>query len=274
MVKIPESYGRVINLKNITKDTINKIKKIESIIEYLQKQESSKQHLFLQDYKINFSVCNGNYDEINIKDSIYKASDDSIENLYNYIFCQKNIIDFFEDKDECLEVFNKENFFDLKILLDECFNCIQSGNKLATVIMIRSCIEKWLTDMEITEKNNEKKINDFINQIETDSKYNILQSQSSNIEKLLHLCRENGNHVAHSRIKEAQEYIKNYCLETSLKLLCKLIEITILKKDIMVIKNKNQAEKIKNMQFSNKKLGTEQNNNKNFVDNADDEIFF
>ena len=56
MINIPESYSRVINLKNRTKDTINKIKKIESIIEYLQKQESSKQRLFLQDYKINFSV--------------------------------------------------------------------------------------------------------------------------------------------------------------------------------------------------------------------------
>ena len=272
MIKIPESYGPVINLKNRTKDTINKIKKIESIIEYLQKQESSKQCLFLQDYKINFSVWNGNYDEIDIKDSIYKASDDSIENLYNYIFCQKNITDFFEDKDECLEVFNEENFFDLKILLDECFNCIQSGNKLATVIMIRSVVEMWLTNMKITEKNNEQKINDFIGQIP--EKYKILESKSSNIKKILHLFRENGNHVAHNRIKEAQEYIENCCLETSLNLLCTLIEITILKDDIMKIKNKNQEEKIKNMQFDIKKLGTEQNNNKNFVDNADDEIPF
>jgi hypothetical protein len=90
----------------------------------------------------------------------------------------------------------------------------------------------------------------------------------------LHLFRENGNHAAHNRIKEAQECIKNYCLETSLNLLCKLIEVTILKDDIMNIKNKNQEEKIKNMQFDIKKLGTEQNNNKNFVDNADDEIPF
>jgi hypothetical protein len=119
MIKIPESYGPVINLKNRTKDTNGKIKKIDSIIDYLQKHESSKQRLFLQDYKINFSVWNGNYDEIDIKDSIDKSSDDSIEHLYNNIFCQKNIIDFFEDKNECLEVFNKENFFDLKILLDE-----------------------------------------------------------------------------------------------------------------------------------------------------------
>ncbi len=43
---------------------------------------------------------------------------------------------------------------------------------------------------------------------------------------------------------------------------------------MMEIKNKNQKEKIKNMQFDIKKLGTEQNNNKNFVDNADDEIPF
>ena len=272
MIKIPESYGPVIHLKNITKDTINKIKKIESIIEYLQKQESSKQHLFLQDYKINFSVWNGNYDEIDIKDSIYKASDDSIENLYNYIFCQKNIIDFFQDKNECLEVFNKKKFSDLKILLDECFNCIQSGNKLATVIMIRSVEEMWLTNMEITEKNNEQKINYFIGQIP--EKYKILESKLSDIKKILHLFRENGNHAAHNRIKEAQEFIENYCLEASLNLLCKLIEITILKDDIIEIKNKNREEKIKNIDFNTKKLGTEQNNNKNFVDNADDEIPF
>ncbi len=245
----------------------DKINKIESIITFLNKTSYNDAVIYLKEFDIPV-----HYDGINT--SIYLASDDSIKDLYNYIFYQKNIIDFFEDKDECLEVFNKENFFDLKILLDECFNCIQSGNNIATVIMIRSCIEKWLTDMEITEKNNEKKIKYFIDQIETDSKYNILQSQSSNIAKILHLYRENGNHVAHSRIKEAQEYIKNYCLETSLNLLCKLIEITILKKDIMAIKNKNQAEKIKNMQFSNKKQSTEQNNNKNFVDNADDEIPF
>lgn len=272
MVKIPESYGRVINLKNRTKDTNGKIEKIESIIKYLQEQESSKQCLFLQDYKINFSVWNGNYDEIDIKDSIYKASDDSIENLYNYIFCQKNIIDFFEDKNECLEVFNKKKFSDLKILLDECFNCIQSGNKLATVIMIRSVVEMWLTNMEITGKNNEQKINNFIGQIP--EKYKILKSKSSDIQKILHLFRENGNNAAHNRIKEAQEFIKNYYLDTSLNLLCTLIQITILQDDITNIKNKNQEEKIKNMQFEIKKLGTEQNNNKNFVDNADDEIPF
>jgi hypothetical protein len=37
MIKIPESYGPVINLKNRTKDTNGKIKKIDSIIDYLQK---------------------------------------------------------------------------------------------------------------------------------------------------------------------------------------------------------------------------------------------
>ena len=250
----------------------DKINKTQSIIQFLKEKSHYDVRIYLESFYIDILYHDINDDKIDIKYSIYKASDDSIENLYNYIFCQKNIIDFFEDKDECLEVFNKENFFYLKILLDECFNCIQSGNKLATVIMIRSVVEMWLTNMKITGKNNEQKINDFIGQIP--KKYKILESKSSEIKKILHLFRENGNNAAHNRIKEAQEFIENYCLETSLNLLCKLIEITILKDDIMKIKNKNQEEKIKNMQFDIKKLGTEQNNNKNFVDNADDEIPF
>jgi|GEM_PF-3548811 len=315
MIKIPEQYGRVIRLKNTTKNTKDKIKKIESIIEYLEKQTPLNQLLFLEDYKINIifledELC-GTSRDLNLDRSIYEASNDSIENLYNYIFPQKSIFDFFEDKDECLEVFNKENFSDLKIVLDECFNCIQAGNNFATVIMIRSCVEIWLKEMKITGKQDEiikdrvedfikkietkalntkeilllwskemkitgkqnERIEDFIKKIETDSQYEVLRSKASNIKEILFLYIENGNNVAHTRIKQAQEYIENHCLEASLNLLCKLIEITILKDDIIKIKNKNQEEKIKNIDFNTKKISIEQNN-KNFVDNADDEIPF
>jgi len=264
MIKIPEQYGRVIRLKNTTKNTKDKIKKIESIIEYLEKQTRLKQSLFLKYHQIDLISC--------VENAIYYAPDNSIENLYNDIFLQKSMFDFFEDKDECLEVFNKENFSDLKIVLDECFNCIQAGNNFATVIMIRSCVEIWLKEMKITGKQNER-IEDFIKKIETDSQYEVLRSKASNIKEILFLYIENGNNVAHTRIKQAQEYIENHCLEASLNLLCKLIEITILKDDIIKIKNKNQEEKIKNIDFNTKKISIEQNN-KNFVDNSDDEIPF
>ncbi len=261
-------------------NTKDKIKKIESIIQYFKKQTLPNQLLFLKDYRIEIicfqdvidDMSEKNADYYHIEKSLYEASEYSIDNLYDYIFPQKSIFDFFEDKDECLEVFNKENFSDLKILLDECFNCIQAGNNFATVIMIRSCVEIWLKEMKITGKQNER-IDDFIKKIETDSQYEVLRPKASNIKEILLLYIDNGNHVAHTRIKQAQEYIENHCLEASLNLLCKFIEITILKEDIIKIKNKNQEEKIKNIDFNTKKISIEQNN-KNFVDNADDEIPF
>ena len=74
--------------KLTTKDKINKI---ESIITFLNKTSYNDAVIYLKEFDIPV-----HYNDINT--SIYLASDDSIKDLYNYIFCQKNIIDFFEIK--------------------------------------------------------------------------------------------------------------------------------------------------------------------------------
>ena len=233
------------------------------IIKYIEKFLQNKGEYEIKTYFNSYNLkCYGHDgQELSLKESLYESSDNALVGLYNNISSQQNIGDFFWDKNECLEVFKKEEFADLKVLLEECFNCIQSGNNIATVVIIRACLEMWLNKLEITEGNNQKKIDAFIIKIATDRQYKALKSQKSAINHLLHLYRENGNHAIHGRVKEAQEYIQNYCLEASLNLLCKLIENTILKDEIIEIKNKNREEDVKNINFDNKKQNIEQNNN-------------
>lgn len=262
MPKIPESYWIIANQSPKEKlKPKEKINKIEAIVFYLHHNinKPEKISIYLSYFKIELTSeyeYNINYpiepNKENLEFSLRNADDQNIINLYNYIF-EKNINDFFHDKEACFEIFKNEKYIDLKILLDECFNCINQNNLLASVIILRASLESWMIYMGFNDGNLEDKIKTFIKTVEDGDNYQILKEKVSEIKDLLNLYRKNGNGVAHCNISEAQKYIENYSLKKSLKLLCILIEETIFAKDIKEINKEKKKKRINSIDFETKK---------------------
>lgn len=264
MPKIPESYGIIANQS--PKEELKpkeKINKIEAIVEYLSVKNGGDIEIYFKHFNIellksikpipSLDVCKQDFSKSSLQYSLQNHNfDANIIELYNYIF-EKNINDFFHDKEACFEIFKNEKYIDLKILLDECFNCINQNNLLASVIILRASLESWMIYMGFNDGNLEDKIKTFIKTVEDGDNYQILKEKVSEIKDLLNLYRKNGNGVAHCNISEAQKYIENYSLKKSLKLLCILIEETIFAKDIKEINKEKKKKRINSIDFETKK---------------------
>ena len=237
-----------------------KIDYINYIVKFLADKADHKKTIYFEFHSINlrnspeFYHCNEqDFSPTSLKHSLLKhENDDDIKNLYEYI-PKKNINDFFYDRTACIEVLKKEKFLDLKILLEECFNCINQNNFLASVIILRACLEMWLIKMGFDKNKLEDKIKNFIKDIEDKNSYPNLKEKINEIENLLNLYRLNGNNVAHCDISKAQKYIEDHSLSASLTLLCILIEETIFSKDIKEFKLSEKKNRINALDFETKK---------------------
>lgn len=238
-----------------------KIDYINYIVKFLADKADHEKIIYFTFHNItlsnhpDFYNCDGfqDFSPTSLEHSLLMhENDDNIKNLYEYI-PKKNINNFFYDRTACIEVLKKEKFLDLKILLEECFNCINQNNFLASVIILRACLEMWLNKMGFDKNKLEDKIKNFIKDIKDKNSYPSLKEKINEIDNLLNLYRDNGNNVAHCDIAKAQKYIEDHSLSASLALLCILIEETIFSKDIKDFKLSEKKNRINALDFETKK---------------------
>lgn len=269
MVKIPESYANIP--KPLKLDPEDKISKIKAIADFFKSKDDIKIRTYFDYFKITLRN-HPNYDysdlDFSIESLIHSLhqhnNDNDIRKFYELLFSNQ-IIDLFFDKKACAEIFKLEKYQDLKAYLDECLNCLRSGNKLAFLIILRACAEFFLE--EKIKKNSEYKnseeyqIDIFIKEINTKDEYKILRSRINEIKKLFKLYREKGNDVAHCRIDDAKKFIEENCLESCLRLFCLVIENSIFKEDILRINEDLKLKKINSIDFNTQKIDNKINNN-------------
>ena len=282
MFKIHDSFGNIP--KQLKLDPQDKINKIEAIAKFFaESKEEESDDLKIDTYFKHYNIDIGHdYDLELLKRLLYRHNKDTdIQNFYDRLFSNK-ITEYFHDKNAIEEVFKLEKYQDLKAYLDECFNCLQSNNKLACLVILRICLEMFCNFIRSTSNekpilNLEKKLKKVIDDIKKNSNYKILNSKIDQIEKLLNISRLQGNHVAHCRINEAKRFIEDYCLESNLKLFCIILENSIFKEDILKINEDLKSKKLVSIDFNPQKI--ENKNNKQPIEetnnvHGDDEIPF
>ena len=260
MPKIPESYGIIPNQSQKEKlSPKEKIDKINGIVDYLIEEKPEDIQIFLSHFKIDLKQdpSSQNYtnyltlpSEENLQFSLRHndISDQQIISLFNEIFAN-NLKNFFSEE-FAYQALTKD-FEDLHHYLQECYNCLRVNLEFAGAILIRSCIEKFLY---LYEKNpNDRAIDNFIKKIDEDDSLKIFKNRKKNIGDFFNLCQKNANHAVHLRYKEAKEYIDQYSVDDSLRLLCLIIENTILKEPIEKIREQEKLKKINEIKFDHKK---------------------
>jgi len=266
MVKIPESYANIPKPLNL--DPEDKISKIKAIADFFEGKEDYEIRTYFENF--NIILCNHpNYGhnrhhpqdfstESLIHSLFLHENDKDIREFYDHLFSNQ-IIDLFDEKKACAEIFKLEKYQDLKAYLDECLNCLGSGNKIAFLIILRACLE-MLCNYQYPDENLKNatslknKIKKFIEEINTKDEYEILRSRVNEIKKLFELYLEQGNHVAHCRINHAKKFIEENCLESCLELFCLVIENSIFKEDILRTNKDLKIKKINSIDLIPKKI--------------------
>jgi hypothetical protein len=191
-------------------------------------------------------------------ESKYCLSSFSNNEIIDFLFKEK-IDKFFSEKFAYQALISEKDFEDLHHYLQECYNCLKANLEIAGAIMIRPCIQMFLKfyNKENQEKKEEKIVDNFIKEIDSDNSLAILKNRKIEIKKFFTLCINNANHVAHLRYKSAKKYIDEYSVEDSLKLLCLIIKSTILKDLIEKIKQQEQQKKFNEIKFDHKKQSSQ-----------------
>ena len=256
MPKIPESYGIIANQSPKEKlSPREKINKIEAIVFYLHHKiaKHSEILIYLSHFEIEDISEYGDYKE-NLEYRLTNTDDHKIIELFNYIFKDK-INKFFSEEFACQALTSEKDFEDLYHYLQECYNCLKANLEIAGAIMIRPCLHMFL---KFYNKNNQEKkevkiIENFIKEIDSNNSLAILKNHKTQIKNFFLICNTNANHAVHLRYETAKKYIDEYSIEDSLKLLCLIIELTILKEPIEKIRNEEKLKKINEIKFDHKK---------------------
>jgi len=97
--------------------------------------------------------------DINLNETLYESDEFKIQNLYDYIFEEKNLKNLFTNiySEEILR--NDEKYENLNLYLTECYKCIKSSNLIPAAILIRGCLEIFL-GMYSTKFHLKSKIED------------------------------------------------------------------------------------------------------------------
>jgi hypothetical protein len=266
MPKIPESYGIIANQSPKEKlSPREKINKINAIVNFLIKEDPINISIFFSHFKIDLKADPSfhhdiNYpippDEENLQFSLRvdDISDLQIIGLFNEIFTN-NLKNFFSEEFAYQALTNEKEFEDLHHYLQECYNCLKANLEFAGTIMIRPCLHIFL---KFYNKNNQEKkevkiIENFIKEIDSNNSLAILKNHKTQIENFFLICNDNANHAVHLRSETAKKYIDEYSIEDSLKLLCLIIELTILKEPIEKIREQEKLKKINEIKFDHKK---------------------
>ncbi len=204
------------------------------------------------------------------KDILIYSEADQIVKLAEYLSGSKykGMRQFFHDKYAMEILKEKEQYDNLNLYLEECFQCINSKNLIAASILLRCCVEVFLTLQGATEYNLGAKITSFIKQIDQNQDFELFarNQKKDELEDFIKTIKGLGDDVVHLNGKNLKDLIEKYDLMQMFKLFCILIENSILKDDIRQKNEDDIAMRVKSINFTVKE--------KDLSENEDDFIPF
>lgn len=199
--------------------------KIDNELSFLNYQFSN-QMLILKFIK-------NNYIDINLNKTFYESDEFKIQNFYDYIFEEKNLKNLFTNiySEEILR--NDEKYENLNLYLTECYKCIKFSNLISAAILIRGCLEIFL-GIYSTKFHLKSKIDDVSKRFNNIDEFKVFDEigKTSEITNFLFEIKNLGDDVAHVNGKKINEFIREKNLDESLKILCNIIEHSILNEEI------------------------------------------
>ena len=171
--------------------------------------------------------------DINLNQTLYESDEFKIQNLYDYIFEECNLKNLFTNIYSAEILKNDEKYENLNLYLNECYKCMKSSNLIAAAILIRGCLEIFL-GMYSSKFRLESKIEDVSKNFSNIGDLKVFDEidKTSEITNFLFEIKNLGNDVAHVNGKKINEFIREKNLEESLKILCNIIEHSILDEEI------------------------------------------
>ena len=179
-----------------------------------------------------------NYTSINLNQTLHESDEFKIQNLYDYIFEENNfeesnLNNLFTNIYSAEILRNDEKYENLNLYLTECYKCIKSSHLIAAAILIRGCLEIFL-GMYSSMFRLESKIKDLSKRFNNIDDFKVFDEIgiTNEITNLFFEIKNLGNDVAHVNGKKINEFIREKNLEESLKILCNIIEHSILNEEI------------------------------------------
>jgi hypothetical protein len=205
-------------------------------------------YTLLCSFNINFSKESKEDFDI---DDLFNAEEENVRQLYKYLFKDKyeeseHLTSYFTDGKYAIEALGEDEFFNLNLYLQECFECNKAERKLATAMLLRSCLEIIIDLKGNLDKNIEKFFTDF----DTKEEFKDFADKAQQLKPFFHNIRGIGNDVAHIKKDDMNDVINKINLTDILKLICMLIENSILKPNIEARKAEAKKKKIESIDFN------------------------
>lgn len=179
-----------------------------------------------------------NVPHLNLNKTLYESDEFKIQNLYDYIFEENNfeesnLNNLFTNIYSAEILKNDEKYENLNLYLNECYKCIKSSNLIAAAILTRGCLEIFL-GMYSNKFHLESKIKDVSKSFSNIDDFKVFDEigKASEIRNFLFEIKNLEDDVAHVNGKKINEFIREKNLEESLKILCNIIEHSILSEEI------------------------------------------
>jgi hypothetical protein len=176
--------------------------------------------------------------DINLNQTLYESDEFKIQNLYDYIFEENNfeesnLNNLFTNIYSAEILKNDEKYENLNLYLTECYKCIKSSNLIPAAILIRGCLEIFL-GMYSNKFHLKSKIDDVSKRFNNIDEFKVFDEigKTSEIRNFLFEIKNLGDDVAHVNGKKINEFIREKNLDESLKILCNIIEHSILNEEI------------------------------------------
>jgi hypothetical protein len=227
-------------------DSVEKYKLIDKINKYIESNL-----IYIDDWEVErrdydkieilLGMSGINYVEHNLLKSLKKTDDNRILELYKNITNNNDLVDLFKDK-YAIDILNEEKTLsNLNLYLKECFKCSKEDKKIATAMLLRSCVEIFISIWDNTRHPLDKKIDNFFLNIQDNKEFKIFieHNKQNQLKQFLKDIKDFGNNAAHLNDKNIEDVINKYDNKEILKLFCILIEHSILKDGI---KKKNEEE--------------------------------
>jgi len=200
------------------------------------------------------------------EDDIANATPQQINNLANYIRNytgnKVGLQEFFHSPHAVKILENNTQYGNLNVYLTECLACISGGNKIASIILMRCCVEELMAMQGCEKYNLGNKITEFINGIERNKDFAIFTqcNKQEEVKILLDVVKDLGNDAVHTNGKSLQEIASKYEARALLKLFCILIEHSTMKEEIQSENNKHIRLMVESINFQPKEVPLEVEN--------------
>jgi hypothetical protein len=261
----------------MTIDPQKKFKLIDEIVEYVNsnygynyngylKYDDSRVKIILGRFGISYS-----HDYFDT-DDLLKANDKSISELHEYLLNNKGLGHLFHDKYAIEVLANEEDFFNLNLYLNECFECIKSDRKIATAVLLRCCVEIFLSIFDKTKVPLAKKIEMVFINIKNNKNFEIFikHDKEEQLKTFLEGIKDVGNDAVHLNGKNPKDFIEKNNNTELLKLFCILIENSILKDSIKKKNEEDVENRVKSIDFTIKEKPLVQDNSNQSLSEDDD----